>query len=293
MDSIDIEILRWRDFISSEETVHLGLYSNFPPMTARHRHDFFEIFIILEGSLVHRVEGGIPPLLGRGSLFFIRPDDVHGFARHDAESCTMANLAFTPATFEAILHFTGLVSRRAILMDPIQPPGIQLAEAEIELVAARLSGLFGHAAGAAGAGNAFLRALLAQWLADITEPLHGAQTNGPAWLLELCAAMKRKENFLQGVARLQELAGRSPEHVARSFKRYLGTTASTFVNNQRLGYAGELLADESLAVIEVALEAGFSDPGYFNRLFKRRYHCTPMEFRQRVRNPLPLVRNAK
>jgi len=284
LNPIDIEVLNWRDFIPREDAVHLGLYSNFPPLTVMHRHDFFEVFVILEGSLVHRLEGEISPLLGRGSLVFIRPDDVHGFARHETESCTMANLAFTPATLEAISHFTGLTFHHANLLESKHPPTIQLPENEIDPIAARLSTLFAQAS---EAGNASLRALLAQWLAEIAVPLHGSQTDSPSWLIELCAAMKRKENFLQGVGRLQELASRSPEHVARSFKRYLGTTPSTFVNNLRLGYAGELLADESLPVIEVALEAGFSEPGYFNRLFKRRYQCTPRTFRARCRNTLP------
>lgn len=38
------------------------------------------------------------------------------------------------------------------------------------------------------------------------------------------------------------------------------------------------------SITQLALEIGFSDPAYFARLFRRRYGCTPTEFRTSVRN---------
>ncbi len=95
--------------------------------------------------------------------------------------------------------------------------------------------------------------------------------------------MSRKENFLQGLKRMQAMAGQSPEHLARTFRKYLGVTPSTFINQKRLAYTCEILANSNLPIIEVALESGFDDVGYFNRLFKQKYQCTPKQFRRRMR----------
>ena len=161
---------------------------------------------------------------------------------------------------------------------------VRLNETELHMRSECLSGLFGRPTVLT---NPHLRATVAEWLSRFVNPLPSTDSELPNWLLELCEAMRRKENFLQGLSRLQSLAARSPEHVARSFKRYLGRTPSAFINEQKLAYACQLLSDGSLPVIEVALESGFSEQAYFNRLFKARYHCTPTEFRARARKPLP------
>ncbi|WP_169053550.1 AraC family transcriptional regulator [Alteraurantiacibacter aquimixticola] len=84
----------------------------------------------------------------------------------------------------------------------------------------------------------------------------------------------------------------SPELVARQVgisKRYLQTllaaSGTSFVqelNATRLDRASELLADPravGLAIADIAFRTGFLDPGYFTRLFRKRFGITPREFR--------------
>ncbi|MEL1250927.1 helix-turn-helix domain-containing protein [Aurantiacibacter gilvus] len=84
----------------------------------------------------------------------------------------------------------------------------------------------------------------------------------------------------------------SPERVAEACgisKRYLQTllagSGTSFVqelNAMRLERASDLLADpraRSLPVADVAYRSGFLDPGYFTRLFRKRFGITPSEWR--------------
>ncbi|HSG57019.1 MAG TPA: AraC family transcriptional regulator [Paracoccaceae bacterium] len=84
----------------------------------------------------------------------------------------------------------------------------------------------------------------------------------------------------------------SPEMVAGQIgisKRYLqtllaasGTSFVAELNATRLERASELLADPraaSLPVADIAFRAGFLDPGYFTRLFRKRFGITPREWR--------------
>lgn len=60
----------------------------------------------------------------------------------------------------------------------------------------------------------------------------------------------------------------------------VGTTVGEVVRGHRLALAGELLMRHpGLPVAEVARRAGFADPSYFARSFRRRFGCAPSRFR--------------
>jgi len=84
----------------------------------------------------------------------------------------------------------------------------------------------------------------------------------------------------------------APDQVARDLgisKRYLqsalaqaGTSFVQELNTTRLDHASELLADaetQDLTVGEIAFRCGFLDPGYFARLFRKRFGMSPRDWR--------------
>jgi AraC family transcriptional regulator len=78
---------------------------------------------------------------------------------------------------------------------------------------------------------------------------------------------------------LSREAGLSPSHFSRVFHRTLGETPYQFVMDYRVEQARKMLADQSLALIEIALRCGFSDQPHFSRIFKRLTGKTPREYR--------------
>jgi AraC-like DNA-binding protein len=62
-----------------------------------------------------------------------------------------------------------------------------------------------------------------------------------------------------------------------------GKSFLDFVTEQRLLKARRLLTGhghEALSITTVALDCGYSDPSYFNRVFRRHFGVTPTEFRE-------------
>ena len=59
-----------------------------------HFHDYYEVFLLLEGAVTHHVNGHAVPL-GRGSLVFIRPNDTHDYLLRAGERFSMLNLTAT------------------------------------------------------------------------------------------------------------------------------------------------------------------------------------------------------
>lgn len=56
-----------------------------------------------------------------------------------------------------------------------------------------------------------------------------------------------------------------------------GTTFSEYLNNMRLERAKEKLLRTDRGIAEIAILCGFQNVAYFNRLFRRKYGCSPKE----------------
>jgi len=84
----------------------------------------------------------------------------------------------------------------------------------------------------------------------------------------------------------------SPASVAAALRisvRYLhllfaqrGHTAAGWIRERRLTYCREALAnlDSELTVTDVALQAGFTDPSHFSRVFRHRFGMAPNQYRR-------------
>lgn len=65
----------------------------------------------------------------------------------------------------------------------------------------------------------------------------------------------------------------------RKLKALTGLSASIFIREIRLQKAYEMLKETSLNISEIAYSVGFTDPGYFSKLFHEKYHYAPSHLR--------------
>lgn len=81
---------------------------------------------------------------------------------------------------------------------------------------------------------------------------------------------------------LLKLTGMSRPTFARQFKEHAGRTLSEFVNKLRLQAACKELLETERSVLEIALNCGFGQISFFNRLFRREKGCSPRGFRKNM-----------
>ena len=85
------------------------------------------------------------------------------------------------------------------------------------------------------------------------------------------------EDFsLSGAAQALEL---SPAYLSHVFKQQTGDSFINTLNRVRLEHACEGLKNKELSVSAVAKECGYTDAGYFTRVFKKKYGVTPGQWR--------------
>jgi len=88
------------------------------------------------------------------------------------------------------------------------------------------------------------------------------------------------------IADLARQLGISPRSLNRRFKQATGMSPGAYLQQQRLNTARDLLRTSNLSIAEVALQAGYTDSGYFCRLFREAMKQTPREYRRSVRGKL-------
>lgn len=66
------------------------------------------------------------------------------------------------------------------------------------------------------------------------------------------------------------------------FKRMTGKTFSDYVNEIRIGNACNLIAHTDKTIAQIAIESGFENQTYFNRVFLKKKNCTPKQFRMQL-----------
>ena len=78
---------------------------------------------------------------------------------------------------------------------------------------------------------------------------------------------------------LADTVNLSKHYFMRFFKKYMGMTCIEYINDYRLNIASNLLLTTRVQITEVAASIGITNLSYFNRIFKKKFHMTPKEYR--------------
>jgi AraC family transcriptional regulator len=73
--------------------------------------------------------------------------------------------------------------------------------------------------------------------------------------------------------------GRSSFNVQRAFRKLVGETPKQYTQRLRLERAAARLAATGEPVLGIALSAGFANHETFTRAFRRRFACSPSQYR--------------
>ncbi|MEV6974894.1 AraC family transcriptional regulator [Kitasatospora sp. NPDC093806] len=258
----------------------IGSFDTIGPLSRAgfpHRHSFFEIVYVTGGRGSH-VQDLVQRPLEPPQLCVIAPGQVHYWV--DADDLTgqvvLFNEDFLLAHPQDLAALRALATRPPVgLGEQAGPIGALLADMEAEFQA--------RPVGYQGVLRASLHILVVRAQRAGSPGGPGA---APGRGGDLAAAFTRliatPGGVQRSVASCAHELGVSPGHLQALVKQATGRTPGRLIRQQQTLEAKRLLACTELTVRQVSREAGFGDPAYFCRFFRRETGMTPGEFRAGV-----------
>ena len=259
-------------------------FRNKPNITSSHRHSFYQIIWVTQGSGIHLIDFNTYPI-EPFTLYFLSPGQVHEWKLTEAVFGYI--IAFTNKFFSSSLQDTSLLSELPYFYitntQPLLCVGneqaaifnniIQRIETEYQ------ASLIDHEAML----SAYLRILLIE-AKRIYCPNQTTYTVTSSVLITKQFLLLIEENFLTQtfVSEYAKLLGITANHLNETVKRTTGKTAGELIRDRLLLEAKRLLIYSELSISEIAHKLNFEDPAYFGRFFKRYAHCSPSDFRQQA-----------
>lgn len=248
-----------------------------------HCHDFYEIFFVASGKGTHCI-GSHRLLLEKGSLVLIRPDDVHSFSAFNYFDFTMYSVGFSVQEMHRALAYMEIPL--SSVQSPELPPQQVLHGQGRAFLEQELNVLLQHRPQQRLSQFRMLLPGILSWTLDALNIGPQPPEVFPAWLSQLDDAMSIRENYVQGLSRMQELCPYSQSYMNRVFKRCMKVTPTEYINIKRMHYASELLLEGKEDISEICYMTGFNNLSYFYSVFRRLYHCTPKAFCGRARSTM-------
>lgn len=72
----------------------------------------------------------------------------------------------------------------------------------------------------------------------------------------------------------------SEKYMGRLFKNETGVTIKEYINKNRVKKASALIKETLMSMSEISSRCGFNNVTYFNRIFKKYYNVSPLEYRK-------------
>ncbi len=272
----------------------LAVISSWHPIPVpNHAHDFAEFVFVREGSATHITDdGNVQRRVERGDVLLLGHGERHAYA--DLSGFEIDNLMFRNDLFEGRMRsslmdafatieslFRTPLADRTVHLDAIQYQQVYrcLVDIRTELAERRVG---------------FRSMALARFVEAIVivgrasrphlDAFASRTVAGQSSELSIAAADEFMRLHFAEPLTLAEVAGAaslSPTHFCAVFKSDHGTTPWQYLHELRIAHATYLLdAQPTMSIAQVSDAAGFTEPGYFGRVFRASTGLSPSAYRK-------------
>ena len=238
---------------------------SFPP----HVHDRYEFYVLIEGDASFMVENRLYALRV-GDVVFSRPNEIHNCVLN-SNSIHKHFCIWFDAPDDLLLR--GTLAEGGREQSHISPAP-EARERILQICHALCE--------AAEEGRRLRQLSLALELLDLLQgnptTAQEAHAGMPEVLSKILDDINRNYDKISDLSYFTERYYLSFSTLNRMFQRYLQTSPRLYLETKRLAVARTLLR-QGRSVTEAGARAGFSNGSNFIRLFKKRFHMTPTEYK--------------
>lgn len=243
-----------------------------------HWHEFYEMAFVTGGSGTQKLNGALSRLVP-GTLFLLTPADFHEVAPGEGETLRLYNLIFTDRIMSRetlSLVFSSQTTYRT-----------ELAGEAAASIGREFDRIWAEAEHPRAGSDQIVAGTIERVLIDLyracqKDALPGEWVENRTVERAMRDAMIYIQHHFREPITLEQAAAScslSPNYFSECFHRNTGISFQSFLIQTRLDFAKSLLQVSELSVTEVCLASGFNTLAHFERMFKRRYACTPRQFR--------------
>jgi len=264
--------LRAEDYnLSAQAPYYYQHVINRPLSMEDHEHDFFEIYVIIKGT-VKQVVGGEVYLQGPGDLVLILPEEQHNILQWSDEFELICLSVFTPE-LNQFLEIYGLkewiegASRRQITLDSRQIHELCMLFRRILVMAhTRI----------VDCGRIMVGIMMHEFIKSMF-------SNTDEWMTQILEQMSKEENLVDGVPALLRLSHFSHAQLCRVIKQQLNMTPQQYVISLRMNYAYDMIQGTDVDIQDIAMRVGYSSFSHFSVTFKEKFGISPAQLRRNSR----------
>ena len=243
----------------------------------KHWHRSIEIFAVFEGTLAFFINEEEYPL-GLGEFILLNSNEIHSISSPEANRTIVLqipmNVLRNVETGEGLILFTHSPKRQdSKIMELIGSMYQELQERGSEYEWKVQSDFF-----------MLVYLLLTKYRKREILPeeiRHYRKLNRLSTITDYIRENYTKELSLEMVA---DRFGYSPSYLSRMFRKYAQTNYKTYLQNVRIEYGFQELANTDHTIGEIALNNGFPNQKAFTREFKKKYGILPSEYRRGQKN---------
>ena len=277
-----------------EQLAHVARYDSGVLRIPMHKHDFFEIALVLGGDFTHLTEAGARTLAS-GTAIIVPRGAVHGYEM--ASDMTIINLFYIGewlATDLPELWRNPIMMQLFLAGALIEAPRhretfiVTLKEGLMRRALWELADL-GEQLQSSPPNVLYIRSCVMKYLSLLGEAYAVQCPDTPigAFRKEILFVLKDVERRLKDGDRvdvrcLADACGLNTQHLSRLFRKTVGLTVMQYFQKRRVQLACRMLAGGKTSPTEIAHSLAFSDYSHFRRQFSRYMGVTPKEYMKDV-----------
>ena len=256
--------------------VHTGKRDKNYTTQAHHYHNWYEIFIVTNGSCEFSVYDKFYKIK-EGTAMLLQPGVFHYYT--SISGCEYVVFEVTAGYINR--YFSSEASE--ILLNCFNSQTISLTENEL-FECIRFSEIAGRENTSSLSDEFLAIAAVLNILNHASDQTASTSANpqrknAAQKLNYITNYISNNFREIDSVAELAKKCYISKSHMCRIFKEQLGVSVSSYINNVKINTARELLISGNMTILEIAVESGFNSTQYFHKIFKAQFGCSPNEFR--------------
>lgn len=229
--------------------------------------DHYLIQVVESGRGIFRV-GGREYTLGPGDGFLICPSQMVEYSADSENPWSYYWVGFNGSGARRLIESCGLSEEEPVFHS--ENPD-KLLRGLLDIY---------KASGASPQSRARMVGALYFFLAQLMEERGAAPANtgGTVYLDTALTFMEQNYSRKISVGEIAASCGLSRSHLYRLFMAHANQSPNEYLIRLRVDKAAHLLREKGLTVSEAAYSAGFTDPYYFSRIFKKIIGVSPSEY---------------